>query len=902
MAYILPQVLIFQDFTTSPIATIEPLRATVVGPHYDLKRYPDEKSEIALGQYDADEDQNYLWPGRPAGGVVDEDYTRLFVENAWQEYYENSGDFDVESADDLNVLTTDTAGLNLTDKPGYPRSVNFLERDVKVGDGIRVRDGSDDVWTYITALEADIVPSVVGTATESSANQVDTSASEVVTETTTAVATGLITLTADATLYDGLADGDVEETYTLEVVIGSTGGDATTARLRVESASGNDDVDLFQPAAFAATKDLTPRGLDVTFNLGTGTDLVVGQKWQIDVTGSYTNVTSVAAGGTYVGPSDTTYVLTVSKGGAYGTAEVMVSTTTGIDTSGPHVVSDGVPFSIGSYGVTYTINGGDGLFPGDRFLVEVDAEAKGAVRTMVLANSLPATMVGAPLVVNFFIRGDIEVTKNRTGFAPLVNFDQTETEFITKEAIVTYDASWTSGGVMQPLELKRGELYVHYRSLVPDLAERVWTFGDVASLNDFGEVVPDNPFLYGLFKAMSNSNGTEVKGISIKSNDFDGYSDALAELVGRDDTYGLVPLTWDREVQNLFAAHVDEMSSPENGRWRTCWLNSEGKQIKGIYVSVDDNEFDNVPGDPLLATISDDPSTSGTQYTKVFVEDGQFLTKEVQSGDILRVNYSSDGFGNETYESYVIDVVVSEDTLRLQTGPSSAITVASKIEIWRNLDRTETAQEYGFISGTFGQRRVRHVWPDFIGSAGTNVEGYFLCCALAGLRSGVAPHQGLTNVEIAGFDDVSRSLDFFNDFQLNTMAEAGTWIVTQDTDTGQVFTRHQLTSADSNDFNRSEDSITTNVDSISYYLLDLFAPFIGKANVTPGFLGFLEAKLNDALDVLKNRAFTVELGPQVVDYEITELREHSILKGRVVATVELTLPVPFNNFELHLVV
>ena len=67
------------------------------------------------------------------------------------------------------------------------------------------------------------------------------------------------TATADASLYNGLADGDINETYTITVTQGSTGVDHTTARLRVLSASGSDDdLELTPSAADSATDVANP--------------------------------------------------------------------------------------------------------------------------------------------------------------------------------------------------------------------------------------------------------------------------------------------------------------------------------------------------------------------------------------------------------------------------------------------------------------------------------------------------------------------------------------------------------------------------------------------------------------------------------------------------------------------
>jgi hypothetical protein len=192
------------------------------------------------------------------------------------------------------------------------------------------------------------------------------------------------------------------------------------------------------------------------------------------------------------------------------------------------------------------------------------------------------------------------------------------------------------------------------------------------------------------------------------------------------------------------------------------------------------------------------------------------------------------------------------------------------------------------------------VWPDQVGSAGTLQPGFFLAAALAGLASGVVPHQGLTQVEVAGFDDYSRSYKLFNETQLNEMAEAGTWIVTQARD-GTPFTRHAVTT-DNLDLNRREEMIRRNVDSMSYLFLRRLRPYIGRTNATPGMVDYLANRVNEIISFLKSNGYTQELGSQLIDGRIRVLRVHPLLKDRIEIVLDLTVPAPLNNIELHLVV
>ncbi|NDD40372.1 MAG: hypothetical protein EB082_18515, partial [Verrucomicrobia bacterium] len=124
--------------------------------------------------------------------------------------------------------------------------------------------------------------------------------------------------------------------------------------------------------------------------------------------------------------------------------------------------------------------------------------------------------------------------------------------------------------------------------------------------------------------------------------------------------------------------------------------------------------------------------------------------------------------------------------------------------------------------------------------------GFFLAASLAGLRSGVVPHQGLTNIQLLGPTELADVVNTFNEDQLNTIAEKGVWIITQTALGSAAYTRHQLTT-DQSGLNFSEDSVTANVDSISYALQKKIAPFIGVYNVSPGNLLALRAAIDGEL-------------------------------------------------------
>jgi len=940
--YVLPQVLVFQDFTAQPAVAANPLSAHISGGHAQLVRYADadERQFGLLGLYDNAADNSYLWPNRAAGGVIDESYSKLFIENALLQYFTDP----LSAGSTISVVSgyanrIRSNSVNLAVNGAYARDPDLYDRDVKAGDVIRVRgvptgpsSAGDPVtlWTYVKSLVADEIAAVIGAATVDGDNADTQSATATITQTDGAE--NCIISSADGSGYDGTPDGYISETYVITVLDSSIDGDFTTARLRVSSASGTDDQAEVIPSAEGVATLIGTRGLEVTFDKDNTAacslsadnenvspdDLIEGQEFTVTVSQSFTATTATSSG-SYSSKQDTTYIVTVTKGGAFGSSpEISVSTTNGIDQSGPHIVTGtAVDVSIGTKGVTIEFGASSKLNKGDRFYVPVQGIGSGPIRTIVLGQNLDETFdAGDEVGIELYIRKPIlEVTANRTGMAPLINWEQSETEITVKAGIIAYDASWTDGGVALPLEvyssaaLNYGVAYAEYRAWLPTLASKVNSISDVANIDDIsGPLTPDNPLKWGVFKALSNSNGTPVLYSAVTDpNDVDAWDEVLEVLLTRDDAYGLVPLTRNPTVLSLFQAHVNSSSAATEGLWRVAWFNlSAIPEIPVVSAGSDvpnHMEPTTTNGQVALAVFEDDPQTTGTQYTIVRVPaaNSAFVANDVRPGDIVRALYTGDGFGNFTYSEFVVDEVQSENQLRVKTGTAAPQSVPAKIEIWRNLSATEEAEEIGRVAGAYNDRRVRATWPDRIESSGTIQEGYHLNAALAGLASAVLPQQGLTHVEVTGFSSTQRTNDKFNKPQLDAMAVRGVWIVQQQVD-GEIFTRHAVTTGDYEDINQREEMLTRNVDSISYRFKDYFAPFIGVTNVTPTMRDVILGGVDRLIRVLKTERMTVQLGGQLIDATVERFFVSEIFKDRYVVYINLQVPYALNTIELHLVV
>ena len=919
--YTPPSVLIYQEFQTVPAAVTRPLRACLIGPNFQLVQYGNAATKQLgyLGAYDPENDHSYAWPSRAAGAIVDLDYTRLFIDNALLRYLDSTDltapaiKATYRSAIIGGYKNRVRAGnVNWKTFGAYDRNAALYDRDVKVGDVVTVSGVVDaavvTLDTYVAGFVNDIDAAALGSPSADADNQGDVS--KAVTVTQTAGTEDGLSAIGDANSYFGLVQGDVVETYTVTVTTGGDPADPLNLPLlRIRSASGHDDADDVVPEELGVPTAIGARGLTVTFHQASSSSLsasvpfVAGQVWRVNVQQLF-DAPALTASGSYVGSKDTTYIVEVVTGGLYASGPtVKVSTTTGIDSAAPVVVASNGHFTLGTLGLSGILDG-TGLNAGDRYYLPVTAASAGAVKTLVLGHNLPAGLLGASagtepaLTVKLAIKKNIEVSRNRTGFAPLLNFETLTTEITTKAGIVAYDASWTDSGTPLALNVVGGSLFANYRAYLQAYTTGVFSITDLSEAPSIGIVDPDNPLAYGAEAAIAAANGTSIRFIAVCDNSSASWVKALGYLTGRQDIYGLTPLTFDRSLQNLVTAHAAAMSGATGARWRKVYLCSAAQEQTTLLGEL--------AGEPVLATVDVDPTSSLSPAPVTVVElalgSGQVAdlsTLGVRAGDIVRMKYEDDGFGGETYAEYQVDVVLSADSVRLVSGPDAVISTAAKIEIWRNLTAGEIAAQIAATSGSFSTIRVINVWPDYAPRGGVTVPGYFLAASVAGQVSGIVPHQGLSNVDLPGWDGMPRTTEKFTEDQLNTMAAGGTWIVTQDPISGAVFTRDAL-STDMSDVKHAQEMYSRNVDSISYLILETLQPYKGRTNTAPENLEQMAVDVKAALVYISSATWTRSLGSQILDAKLLKLEQSPVDPSRVVVVLSLTLPFGIGTIEVHL--
>jgi hypothetical protein len=147
---------------------------------------------------------------------------------------------------------------------------------------------------------------------------------------------------------------------------------------------------------------------------------------------------------------------------------------------------------------------------------------------------------------------------------------------------------------------------------------------------------------------------------------------------------------------------------------------------------------------------------------------------------------------------------------------------------------------------------------------------------------------------MTGFTRVIGSNDTFNDKQLNVMAGGGTYVIVQDVAGGPLTSRMALTT-DGASVEVRTDSITKVVDFTAKFLRRGLRNFIGRFNITQGFLDTLGSVVQGL------GGFLVETGV-LIGLTMNNIVQDSDARDTVLIDVTLDPPYPCNYIRLTLVV
>lgn len=729
------------------------------------------------------------------------------------------------------------------------------------------------------------VASLSGNFLRITSNSVGASASVTVTGGTRASTLGLAAATDNGESIAAIDDGD---------------GDSLTSLLQFA-------LENFTTAASAAVVT----AFTAATNPADGTTLILsdGQQTQTVVfqsVASFANiltqinaVVGTAAGG-FLTASDagsSKLRLTHSKTGTDSVIKIVGGTAlSALDPSTPTLV-------VGTYrGSPNVAMPGDELWIDGEFFANVAAVAPGAVVTNLKIDKL--VPVSANVGRTFYIVAKGLPTANRP--SPELTIDSAGNVVLKQEQLRDTNGNPTSG--LAPM-------YLSYRAVRQDvtaIAEQpgLLVFDDTTALeNALSPISAENPLALGLFFALLNAPGIQVTGLGVDAVSADSpfgtpeaFSRAASFLEGK-EVYAVAPLTHDESVHQIFSTHASVMSASGNKGERVSIINVKTPTTKsdtlvasGTGDRVNSTTFDTNISNLTALVLNQDISPIGT----IAASEGLFLDL---ASDALRYSIQSIS-GDQVTIRTSFSPGENDDgfyaTTNIPSGliqePFSVKVRGAALEVAGLPDLDGIAETIAAVGRGYSNRRLWMTFPDqvkaTVGGSEALLEGFYASAAVAGMIGQQPPQQSFTRFPMAGFTGVVGSNDKFNARQLNVMAGGGAWILIQEAQGAPVISRMALTT-DLASVELRTDSVTKVVDFVAKFLRRALLNYIGRFNVTQGFLDTLSHVIEGL------GSFLIESGV-LHGFSLDLIQQDTDAPDSVIITVGLDVPFPCNYIRLTL--
>lgn len=406
-----------------------------------------------------------------------------------------------------------------------------------------------------------------------------------------------------------------------------------------------------------------------------------------------------------------------------------------------------------------------------------------------------------------------------------------------------------------------------------------------SDLNDLAPFYYKNELGYGV-QLLYSYGGSRMAYVTVDEMTTEKVSEALA-LLEDEEVYFVVPLSSDRDVNDLCLGHVNAMSDPEEKKERRLYSS----------MSIPDKEIKLSSG---VCTIE-----AGNILEDLTID---FLESEVQVGDTVLI----------LEEERTISLISSANQLKL-SGTAMTPTDPGETEgysVYQKLDtKDEQADYFQALGQSYSMRRSNILFPEELYREVTEIDergvsstvltlipSYFANCTIVGglrMQRGVGnPFSGLN---IPGFQKVPNR--YFTDKQLRRIQSGGVLVAYPDESGTRAPVVMQQLTTDTSSILKQEISIQESIDMFTKYIRVNVRPFLGNRNLSPKTIEVTRIRL----EALLQRAYSEEgidgRGPVIGEGSVLESFERDQECGDcMIAKFRIQALVPFNRLYVYLYV
>jgi hypothetical protein len=381
-----------------------------------------------------------------------------------------------------------------------------------------------------------------------------------------------------------------------------------------------------------------------------------------------------------------------------------------------------------------------------------------------------------------------------------------------------------------------------------------------------GEPVSWNPLAFGARLAMLNS-GREVNVINISGVTANDMEQGL-ELLGTREVYAIAPVTHNLSIGTM-QTHVDLYSSASYKKERIAIMNQDLSGFwAGTAFSTDNTEKNNT-----VLAIRDANIAYLDRRVVITHPDVAYIT-ETRHISTISPTWIADSFTPTSpgFAAYGLKAKFAFDAFingkKFKAGTEITETIWAEI------------RDAGWAGG------------DGMVTVKVPVPGYYYPALVVGQVIGEFPEQPLTNLPTTGLEEVYGSSDYYNEAQLNYLAEGGTYIMVQANPNAPIVSRHQLTT-DMTQVSKRELSIVKALDYVAKFIRKSMSPYIGRYTITPAFL-----KLVNSILISISLYLTRE--GRIADMKILSVAVDDIAPDTIRVTVDIKVKYPVNYIKVTL--
>ena len=435
-----------------------------------------------------------------------------------------------------------------------------------------------------------------------------------------------------------------------------------------------------------------------------------------------------------------------------------------------------------------------------------------------------------------------------------------------------------------------GTLSLYYRALnIPAATDGLVPFTTTSEIvAEWGPIDIDNDMAFGAAEMLRGSQGMKTcYGVATNGRNSAAFIPALKKIEYTSLPYAICAVTDDFDVALLTATHCLSMSGPTKKLFRRCYFGSDSP---GKYLAKTG----------ITCQITDHAGT-GIRYVTL-APVGNVVTSlstyNVGVGDTIKLTAT-----NAEYTIVALGGQPNEFIIAATGAPSSEINAGTSCALYRADTAVSQAQFIRARSRALANRRSSHVWVENgtreLSGVTTIIPNRYVAAHIAGLRSALLPQQGLSRTGVTSISDASAMYLRYNDTTLNEVAADGTWIITQNAESGSIYVRHQLTTGVGEGALGYEDSVGVGVDALSSVTTSIVDQYIGIKNLTKQTMVEMRAKLHDAYFGFTQTTYAADAGPLLVKFTDLKIIPDTVLKDRAKITVTWVFPLPFNIGDIY---